>query len=108
MHDLPTDWSALCAVVFLLGRRHGFDADHLAAIDGVTRLATGERHGHGRYCGALFSAGHGAVVLLIAAVVGALGERWEPPTWLNAVGTWVSIGFLLLLGIANLLRRVER
>ena len=38
MHDLPTDWSALCALVFLLGMRHGFDADHLATIDGYTRL----------------------------------------------------------------------
>ena len=38
MHDLPTDWGALCALVFLLGMRHGFDADHLATIDGLTRL----------------------------------------------------------------------
>jgi high-affinity nickel-transport protein len=41
MHDLPTDWSALCALVFLLGMRHGFDADHLAAIDGL-RASTGD------------------------------------------------------------------
>jgi high-affinity nickel-transport protein len=37
MHDLPTEWSALAALVFLLGLKHGFDADHLAAIDGLTR-----------------------------------------------------------------------
>ena len=37
MHDLPADWGALCALVFLLGMRHGLDADHLAAIDGLTR-----------------------------------------------------------------------
>lgn len=30
MHDLPADWSALCAVVILLGLKHDFDADHLA------------------------------------------------------------------------------
>ena len=35
MHDLPTEWSALCAIVFLLGMRHGSDAGHLAAIDGL-------------------------------------------------------------------------
>ena len=36
MHDLPATWTALCELVFLLAR-HGFDADHLAAIDGMTR-----------------------------------------------------------------------
>ena len=38
MHDLPTEWTALCALVFLLGLKHGFDADHLATIDGLTRF----------------------------------------------------------------------
>ena len=36
MHDLPTEWSALCAIVFLFGMRHG-SADHLAALDGLVR-----------------------------------------------------------------------
>jgi high-affinity nickel-transport protein len=102
MNELPTDWSALCALVFLLGMRHGFDADHLAAIDGLTRLASSPRRAHARYCGALFSLGHGTIVLSIAAVVGVLSERWEPPTWLNAFGAWISIAFLLLIGVVNL------
>ena len=34
MHDLPANWRALCAIVFLLGLKHGFDAGHLATIDG--------------------------------------------------------------------------
>ncbi len=102
MHDLPTDWSALCALVFLLGMRHGFDADHLAAIDGLTRLASQRQRRHARACGALFSLGHGAVVLAIAALVGLWSERWVPPAWLDAFGAWVSIAFLLLLGIVNL------
>jgi high-affinity nickel-transport protein len=102
MHDLPTDWSALCAIVFLLGMRHGFDADHLAAIDGLTRLSSREGRRFARYCGALFSLGHGAIVLGIAATVGVLSTRWSPPLWMDTFGSWVSIGFLLLLGIANL------
>jgi high-affinity nickel-transport protein len=102
MHDLPTDWSALCALVLLLGMRHGFDADHLAAIDGLTRLASRRQRSYARYCGALFSLGHGAIVLVIAALVGLLSERWTPPVWLDAFGAWVSIAFLLLLGIVNL------
>src|SRR5512144_152413 len=37
MDALPATWTALCAVAFLLGSKHGFDADHLATIDGLTR-----------------------------------------------------------------------
>jgi high-affinity nickel-transport protein len=102
MHDLPTDWTALCALVFLLGLRHGFDADHLAAIDGLTRLAARDGRRHARACGALFSLGHGAVVLAIAALVGHWSARWTPPGWLDATGAWLSIALLLWLGIVNL------
>ena len=102
MHDLPTDWSALCALVFLLGMRHGFDADHLATINGLARLGSQSRSPFARYGGVLFSLGHGAVVIAVAAAVGLLSERWAPPAWLAVFGAWVSIGFLLLLGIANL------
>lgn len=102
MHNLPTDWSALCALVFLLGMRHGFDADHLATIDGLTRLNQRRGLALARYCGALFSAGHGLVVMVIAVVVGSASARWVPPEWLDAFGAWVSIAFLLALGLVNL------
>ncbi|MEX8517406.1 MAG: nickel transporter [Leptothrix sp. (in: b-proteobacteria)] len=102
MHELPTDWSALCALVFLLGMRHGFDADHLATIDGLTRLNQRHRAGFARGCGALFSLGHGAVVLAIAALVGTFSSRWVPPGWLDDFGTAVSVVFLLGLGVVNL------
>jgi high-affinity nickel-transport protein len=104
MQDLPTDWAALCGVVFLLGLRHGLDADHLAAIDGLTRVASARGGGrlHPRLCGALFSLGHGAVVLAIAGGVGLLGSRWTPPGWFELLGALVSIGFLTLLGVVNL------
>ncbi len=102
MHDLPTDWSALCALVFLLGMRHGFDADHLATIDGFTRLGVRRGAAHTRYCGALFSLGHGVVVMAIALAVGVVSEHWTPPQWIDLFGAWVSIAFLLALGIVNL------
>jgi high-affinity nickel-transport protein len=102
MHDLPTDWSALCALVFLLGMRHGFDADHLATIDGYTRLNTRQGRGHARWCGALFSLGHGMVVIAIALAVGIASEHWTPPEWIDLFGAWVSIAFLVTLGVANL------
>ena len=102
MNPLPETWTALCCIVFLLGMRHGLDADHLATIDGLTRLAGAHSRGFARFCGVLFSIGHGLVVLLIAGSVGFLSLRWTPPQWLNAFGAWISIGFLLFIGIANL------
>ena len=41
MSDLPAEWTALCALVFALGLKHGLDADHLAAIDGIQTNAFG-------------------------------------------------------------------
>ncbi|ODU96437.1 MAG: nickel transporter [Rubrivivax sp. SCN 70-15] len=102
MHELPHDWLALCAVVFLLGLRHGFDADHLAAIDGLTRVNARAGAPCARWCGTLFSLGHGAVVMAVALVVGAASTRWATPAWLDLSGAWISIAFLLLLGTANL------
>ena len=72
MHVLPADWTSLVAVVLLLGLKHGFDADHLAAIDGLTRISRRAQARHARYCGALFSLGHGLVVILNRAA-GELG-----------------------------------
>jgi nickel/cobalt transporter (NiCoT) family protein len=102
MHDLPHDWLALCAVVFLLGLRHGFDADHLAAIDGLTRVNARAGAPRARWCGTLFSLGHGVVVMAVALAVGAASTRWATPAWLDLSGAWISIAFLLLLGTANL------
>ena len=51
-------------------RRHGFDADHLATIDGLTRYNARANPRLARMAGALFSLGHGVVVLLVALVAG--------------------------------------
>ena len=102
MASLPTDFSSLAAVVFLLGMRHGLDADHLATIDGLTRYGRRAGAAHARYAGALFSLGHGIVVIAIAALVGGATARWRAPAWLEVSGAWISILFLTLLGIVNL------
>src|SRR5688500_9595651 len=102
MHGLPADWAALAAVVFLLGLKHGFDPDHLAAIDGLTRYNAGSRPRLSRWSGLLFSAGHGLVVTLVAVTVATVAVEWRAPRWLEDTGAWVSIGFLAALGVANL------
>lgn len=100
--DLPHDWIALLALVFVLGARHGLDADHLATIDGLTRHNLRYAPRRARWCGSLFSLGHGTVVLLIALGVGLASATWQIPGWMEDVGTWISIGFLCLLGMLNL------
>jgi high-affinity nickel-transport protein len=102
MQSLPSDWTNLAGVVLLLGLKHGFDADHLATIDGLTRCNARAGRAFARYCGALFSLGHGLVVLAIALAVGAASRSWQTPAWLEISGAWISIGFLTLLGVLNL------
>lgn len=101
MH-LPADWLGLLALVFVYGARHGLDADHLATIDGLTRFNLSAAPTRARWCGALFSLGHGSVVIGIALIVGFAAEHWEVPAAMDDVGTWISISFLTLLGVLNL------
>lgn len=102
MTDLPNDWLALTALVFALGLKHGFDPDHLATIDGLTRYNAAGNPRLARFAGALFSLGHGTVVVVIALVVSTLTQRWQAPAWLEDTGVWISIGFLAALGTVNL------
>lgn len=81
--------NSVLIVGLALGMRHGTDPDHLAAIDGLTRVRPRSTNG------VLFALGHGLVVLLLAAGVGhVLAQRFE------FVGPWV----LILIGIVNLWR----
>jgi high-affinity nickel-transport protein len=102
MEALPNDLFALSLLVFILGLKHGFDADHLATIDGLTRFNSRVNPRIARFCGALFSLGHGAVVVAIALAVSAFARRWQTPEWLELFGAWVSIGFLAALGLLNI------
>ena len=96
------DWASLLILTFVLGMKHGFDADHLATIDGLTRYNSRNRPHLARYCGTLFSLGHGAVVMAIALGVSALAGRWDVPEWFGTLGSLVSIAFLVALGSLNL------
>ncbi|MEO5829158.1 MAG: nickel transporter [Rhodanobacter sp.] len=102
MQSLPESLPALSLVVFMLGMRHGFDADHLATIDGLTRFNSRVKPRLARYCGALFSLGHGVIVVGVALVVSTLARQWQVPPWLEYFGIWISIGFLSLIGVVNL------
>lgn len=102
METLPSDWLSLLILTFVLGMKHGFDADHLATIDGLTRFNIRSRPIMARYCGTLFSLGHGAVVMAIALGVSALAGQWAVPEWFGVLGSLISIAFLVALGSLNL------
>lgn len=96
--DLPS----LAMLAFMLGLRHGMDADHLAAIDVMARFNAGGRLNVARLTGVWFSIGHGAVVLAFAFFVASLAHTWQAPAWLEPVGAWFSIAVLLSLGVLSL------
>ena len=100
--DLPRDFFSLALMILLLGMKHGFDADHLAAIDGLTRYNARTRPRLARAAGVLFSVGHGLVVASVAVGVSVLTHVWQVPRWLEAFGAWVSIGVLTLLALLNI------
>ena len=93
----------LIALAFVLGLKHGMDADHLATIDGLTRFNTSAgRLRLARWSGFLFSLGHGAVVCVVAVATGMVFHNASVPSWMDNVGAWISAFFLSLLGVLNL------
>jgi nickel/cobalt transporter (NiCoT) family protein len=96
------DALGLTALVFALGVRHGFDPDHLVAIDGFARSSARSAPKVARWAGLYFSLGHGAIVTLIGLAVALFAGDWDAPQWLEPLGASISIGVLLALGIANL------
>lgn len=102
METVASDWLSLLILTFVLGMKHGFDADHLATIDGLTRYNARRAPQFSRYCGSIFSLGHGAVVIAIALGVSMVASHWEVPEWFGVLGAVISILFLLALGCLNL------
>lgn len=102
METLPSSWAALCALAFVFGAKHGFDADHLATVDGITRCNSVAHPRLARYAGVLFSLGHGAVVVAVAALAGLATHAAKPPAWLEAIGVGISLLFLFGLAWLNL------
>lgn len=97
--------SALLAYGF--GLRHAVDADHIAAIDNVTRKLMQERK-RPIAVGLFFSLGHSTVVVLaciaIALATTAIEGRFEHfKAYGGVIGTTVSGVFLLALALMNCL-----
>jgi high-affinity nickel-transport protein len=92
-------------LAFTFGLRHAVDADHISAIDNVTRklMQEGKRP---VAVGFYFSLGHSTVVvaLTIAIALGAAVMRFRLPAFQavgSIVGTSVSAVFLFLIAAIN-------
>lgn len=105
LHD--PKFIALGFVAYGLGLRHAVDADHISAIDNVTRklMQDGKRP---VAVGTFFSLGHSTVVVLLSIVLAgaSLFVQKELPSFQaigGVIGTSVSAAFLFLIAALNLL-----
>ncbi|GLU34993.1 HoxN/HupN/NixA family nickel/cobalt transporter [Trinickia caryophylli] len=94
---------------YMLGVRHAFDADHIAAIDNTTRKLVGEGR-RSLSVGFWFSFGHASIVfgltLLIALGAHTLSAHVATPgsafhTVAGMLGAAISGGFLYLIAAMN-------
>lgn len=94
---------ALTAYTF--GLRHAFDADHISAIDNVTRKLMQENK-RPVAVGFFFSLGHSTVVVLLTVLIAIAAVAVKNFDYLKTigglVGTSVSALFLFLIAIINI------
>jgi high-affinity nickel-transport protein len=108
------DSTILLGIAFLaysFGLRHAFDADHIAAIDSVTRklMQGGKRP---VAVGFFFSLGHSTVVIALAVLIAfsttALVDRYFAFKGIGSViGTSASALFLFAIAAANVLVLIQ-
>lgn len=98
-------------VAYLLGLRHSVDADHISAIDNVTRKLM-QQNKRPVAVGFFFSLGHSTVVigLTVTIAFAAVFIKDSIPTLQAAgglIGTSVSALFLLLIAAINMIVLVD-
>ena len=91
---------AALGLAAMLGFRHGFDADHIAVVDGMTRARQLHRsYWTARLVGLQFATGHSATILLAALLF--FGQGAALPPWLDGLGTVISTVLLLVIAASN-------
>ncbi|EFQ99129.1 high-affinity nickel transporter nic1 [Nannizzia gypsea CBS 118893] len=97
--------ASTAALAYSLGLRHALDADHISAIDLMTRrlLATGQK---AVTVGTFFSLGHSTIVIItsivVAATAAAVSDKFDRYGSIGGIiGSSVSSAFLILLGVMN-------
>ena len=97
--------SGVALLVYGLGMRHAVDADHIAAIDNVTRKLIQDNR-RSVTVGFFFALGHSAVVFLVAILVvlmtSMLGRIRRFQEFGGTFSTMISAAFLLAIALVNL------
>jgi len=104
------DYPLLLGTAFLaysFGLRHAVDADHIAAIDNVTRKLIQEGQ-QTATVGLFFSLGHSTIVILATLVIALTASTFKADIEAfhgigGLIGTSVSAVFLLLVALINLI-----
>ncbi|MBB5157280.1 HoxN/HupN/NixA family nickel/cobalt transporter [Saccharopolyspora phatthalungensis] len=102
-----TGFAGAGTLAYVLGMRHAFDADHIAAIDDTTRLMLlrGKRPAG---VGFFFALGHSSVVLMLAVITAVASSQLtgagleEIRSVGGVVSVFVAIAFLLLVAVLNI------
>ncbi len=103
-HDSPK-LLMICLIAYGFGLRHAVDADHIAAIDNVTRKFMYNKK-YPVSIGFFFSIGHSTIVVILSFFV-ALGTIFMKSHMTNfqeiggLIGTLVSSAFLLVIALIN-------
>lgn len=91
--------------IYCLGLRHAVDADHIAAIDNVTRKLM-QMNQRPVTVGFFFAMGHSTVVFIAAGLVAiaanTLSNFGNFQKYSGVIGTLVSSAFLLIIAIMNI------
>src|SRR5664279_1580678 len=79
-------------LAYMLGVRHAFDADHIAAIDNVVRKLM--QDGKAPYSvGFIFSLGHSTIVVIASvAIAMTAGAMQNNPGWFYNIGSVIGTG----------------
>ena len=96
----------IALVIYGLGLRHAVDADHIAAIDNVTRKLMQERR-RPVAVGFFFAMGHSFIITIVAVAVACAATLLGTFEGLKAVGGTISTGvsalFLLAIAAMNIM-----
>jgi nickel/cobalt transporter (NiCoT) family protein len=95
----------LAVTAYTFGLRHAFDADHISAIDNVTRKLMQEKK-RPVSVGLFFSLGHSTIVVVMTTLIALAAVAVQNFDQMKAIGgligTTVSSLFLFLIAIINI------
>lgn len=99
-HDQPA-LLGMALAIYGMGLRHAVDADHIAAIDNVTRKLMEDRQ-RPVAVGFFFALGHSAIVVVMTAMVAGAATMLSRFQSFHEIGSTISTGVssLFLLAIA--------